>query len=49
MDCSATASPAAPAPVKLAVRPRSGNRLLLAVSGVCFLVWLVALAWLAFF
>ena len=30
------------------VRPRRGNRLLLAASSLLFLVWLVVLVWLAF-
>jgi len=38
-----------PRSAKFPVQPRRGNRLLLTVSGLVFLGWLVALAWLALF
>jgi len=49
LDRRAAGAPAASAPAKFPARPRRGNRLLLTVSGLVFLSWLVALAWLAFF
>ena len=47
-DRAATDSPLRPLPVVASALPRSGNRVLLAVSGVCFFVWLGVLAWLAY-
>lgn len=49
MDRTVPGSPSSRMPAKFPIQPRPGNRLVLAVSGVCFLVWLAALAWLAFF